>query len=76
MYWQKAGESAIGHELKALVMNGHHEMLEGDPIEGMAILEFPSVEAAKNWYESPAYQAVRKPRVKGAVYRGFIVAGV
>lgn len=28
-----------------------------DPVEGVVIAEFPSFEAAKAWYESPAYQA-------------------
>jgi uncharacterized protein (DUF1330 family) len=40
------------------------------------IAEFPTLEAAKAWYLSPAYQEVARHRKKGAAYRGFIVAGV
>jgi uncharacterized protein (DUF1330 family) len=40
------------------------------------IAEFPTVEAAKAWYFSPAYQEAAQHRTKGASYRGFIVAGV
>jgi uncharacterized protein (DUF1330 family) len=40
------------------------------------IAEFPTPEATKAWYFSPAYQEVAQHRKKGASYRGFIVAGV
>jgi hypothetical protein len=51
--------------------------LEGPPTaESVAIAEFPSVEEARRWYESPAYQAAAQHRFKGAIYRGLIVEGV
>ena len=75
-YSQKAGATLAGHEVKALAVYGRHEVLEGPPVEGVIILEFPTVEAAKAWYHSPAYQAVVGHRHKGAVYRGVIVEGV
>ena len=50
--------------------------LEGPVPEGVAIAEFPSMEEAKQWYESPAYQAAAKHRFKGATYRGLIVEGI
>ena len=37
--------------------------------EGVAILEFPTFEAAKAWYENPIYSDARKYRLKGADYR-------
>ena len=40
------------------------------------IAEFPSFEAAKAWHESPAYQAIRHHRLKGAIYDGLVVQGV
>ena len=42
----------------------------------VVIAEFPSFEAAKAWYESPAYQAIRHHRLKGAIYDGLVVQGV
>jgi len=65
-----------GHEFKILALYGTHEDLEGAPTEGTVILEFPSVEAAKAWYDSPAYREVREHRFKGANYRVTLVAGV
>jgi uncharacterized protein (DUF1330 family) len=36
------------HPIEVLVADGKHEVLEGDPIEGMVIVKFPSVKAAKD----------------------------
>lgn len=65
-----------GHEVKVLANYGKHEVLEGEPTEGVVVVEFPSFEAAKAWYDSPAYVEVRKHRIKGAIYRGILVEGV
>jgi uncharacterized protein (DUF1330 family) len=51
-------------------------VLEGPPVEGVVIAEFPTFEAAKAWYDSPAYTEVRQHRFKGAEYRVVIVEGV
>ena len=76
VYWSKIRETFAGHEVKVLASYGRHEDLEGSPTEGTVIAEFPSMEAAKSWYESPAYREVREHRFKGAIYRGVLVEGV
>jgi len=76
IYWEKIRRTFEGHQVKVLVSYGRHEVLEGAPIEGVVVAEFPSFEAAKAWYESPEYQAIRHHRLKGAIYRGLIVQGV
>lgn len=65
-----------GHPVKPLVAYGKHETVEGAPIDGAVVLEFPTIEAAKAWYDSPAYQEVRKHRFAGADYRAFIAEGI
>jgi uncharacterized protein (DUF1330 family) len=40
------------------------------------MLKFPTVEDAKAWYNSPAYQAAIPHRKSGADYRAFIVQGL
>ena len=51
--------------------------LEGAPPEGAsAILEFPSFEKAKQWYESAAYQEIVGVRHKTAITRIYIVEGL
>jgi len=65
-----------GHPIEVLVAYGNHEVLEGNPIEGIVIAKFPTVKAAKDWYYSEAYQSVAKHRQKGAIYQGLIVEGI
>jgi uncharacterized protein (DUF1330 family) len=71
-----AGRSMAGHQVKAHVVYGACETLEGAPIEGAVIVEFPTMEAAKAWYESDAYREAREHRFKGADYRVFITEGL
>jgi len=75
-YMQKAGGTLAGHPVTVLAAYGPQEVLEGPEVEGVVILEFPSLAEAKAWYDSPAYRAVREHRFKGADYRGVIVEGV
>ena len=64
------------HEVKVLALNGSHEDLEGPSTEGTAILESPSIVAAKAWYNGSPYREVREHRLKGAIYRVTILEGV
>jgi uncharacterized protein (DUF1330 family) len=75
-YFKEVRATFAGHEVKVLASYGPHEDLEGSPTEGTVIAEFPSMEAAKAWYDSPIYRKVREHRFKGAIYRGILVAGV
>jgi uncharacterized protein (DUF1330 family) len=49
----------------------HNALLEGDAGTPccIAILSFPSVEAAKNWFDSPENQEAAKIRRSGATFR-------
>ena len=64
-----------GHSFKRLAAYGKCETLEGATVEGAVILEFPTMEAAKAWYDGPGYSEARVDRFKGADYRVFIVEG-
>jgi uncharacterized protein (DUF1330 family) len=75
-YSKDVPATLAGHEAKLLVLYGQHEDLEGAPTEGTVILEFPSAEAAKAWYDGPAYRKVREHRFRGATYRVTLVEGV
>jgi uncharacterized protein (DUF1330 family) len=75
-YLKEVQSTSAGHEVKVLAFYGSHEDLEGASTEGAVILEFPSIEAAKAWYNSPPYRRVREHRFRGATYRVTLVAGV
>ena len=75
-YGQKAAAARGDHQLSALAFYGACETLEGDPAEGVVLLQFPDMDAAKAWYTSPAYQEALPHRLKGADYRVILAAGL
>jgi len=75
-YGPMAKQARPGHDLTPLAFYGDFEVLEGSPVEGVVMLRFPDMAAARAWYNSPAYQAAREQRFKGAEYRVVLVEGV
>jgi uncharacterized protein (DUF1330 family) len=75
-YSKEVPATLEGQEVKLLAVYGPHEDLEGASTEGTVILEFPNTEAAKAWYDGPAYREVREHRFKGGKYRVTLVEGV
>lgn len=69
------GASFDGRPVTFLAAYGPHRVLEGPPVEGVVILEFPDREAAEGWYFSPSYQEAAQHRFRGATYRGVLVEG-
>ena len=75
-YWEKVMGTLDGRPIKSLAAYGKHLTLEGPEPEGVVIAEFPTLEEARDWYYSPAYQEAAQHRHRGAIYRGLIVEGV
>jgi uncharacterized protein (DUF1330 family) len=75
-YSQKAGAARGDHQLSALAYYGPLEVLEGDPAEGVVVLQFPDMAAAKAWYHSPGYQEALQHRLKGGDYRVILTEGL
>jgi uncharacterized protein (DUF1330 family) len=75
-YSKEVPATLAGHEVKVLALYGPHEDLEGAATEGTVILQFPSIEAAKAWYNGSPYRKVREHRFKGGRYRVTMVEGV
>ncbi len=75
-YGQKAMASFAGHDAKVLVANGALTSIEGERPDGVVVIEFPTVEAAKAWYYSPAYQAAVGDRLAATTGRLVIVEGL
>jgi len=76
IYSKEAPAGLAGHNITPLAVYGKNQALEGDDVEGLAILEFPSYEEAKAWYENPIYQKAKEHRIKGGVYRAILVDGI
>ena len=64
------------HPTKLLAANGPFEVLEGNPVDDVLILEFPTYEAASNWYHSPEYKEASKTRLLGATFQVYITDGL
>jgi uncharacterized protein (DUF1330 family) len=75
-FWESVQGAMQGRDIKMLAAYGHHEVFEGPATEGVVIAQFPSMDAARAWYNSPAYSEARQHRLKGSVYRAILVEGV
>jgi uncharacterized protein (DUF1330 family) len=74
-YTKLAKPTLSQHPGTPLAFYGRLDVLEGPDFEGAVVLEFPSMDEARAWYDSPEYQAAVKHRQAGANYRVFIVEG-
>jgi uncharacterized protein (DUF1330 family) len=74
-YREQAPLARVVHPLTPAAFYGPHETLEGDDAEGVAILSFVSMAAARAWYSSPEYQAALPHRTAGSISRVILVAG-
>ena len=59
-----------------LVRGGKTQSLEGEPPKRIVVVTFDSAEAARKWYDSPEYSAIKPIRLRSAKARGFIVEGI
>ncbi len=60
-----------------LVRGGAMESVEGaPPLPRIVILEFPSVEQAKAWYNSPEYAPILPLRLAASNGNAFVVEGL
>ncbi|MDR2214428.1 MAG: DUF1330 domain-containing protein [Nevskiaceae bacterium] len=75
-YMEAVPPTLEGHPVRPLALYGQLETLEGAPLEGVVIAEFPTMEAAQNWYRSPAYQEAMKHRLKAGDYRVILTEGL
>ena len=75
-------KAAVSPSIKAaggdyLVRGGAVEVLEGDPdARRMVILEFPTVAAAKAWWDSAEYAEIKKLRAGAGTMDGLVVEGL
>jgi uncharacterized protein (DUF1330 family) len=60
---------------RPLAVYGAMECLEGEPADGVVVLEFPNTVVAKEWYYGD-YHARAQLRQKAAPYRCMLVEGL
>jgi uncharacterized protein (DUF1330 family) len=76
-YKQSSAASITQHGGRFIVRSSTYEVLEGNwrPIR-LVVLEFPSLKAARRWYESEEYRKVMPIRLQHAVTNMILVDGV
>lgn len=75
--YQRINRENMGQfDITPLAVYGRMVVMEGVAPDGVIILEFPSMEEAMAWYNSPAYQAAIPHRQKAADYRIMFVEGL
>jgi uncharacterized protein (DUF1330 family) len=74
-YLAKAPATVAGHPYKQLVAYGRVRVTSGSDPGVVAIMEFPTFEAAEAWYDSPGYQEAVKHLYAAADMQCFIVEG-
>ena len=57
-----------------LVANDDAEVLEGSPAPTVIVLKFESAEAARGWYTSPEYQALKHLRHNATTDSWFVLS--
>lgn len=61
--------------VEVLAKGSAFEVLEGDPAEAVVVLQFSTMQAARDWYHSKEYQAALPHRLRAADYRTILVDG-
>ena len=76
-YREPAAASVKKFGGKYIVRGGKHEVLEGKWTPArLVVLEFPSMDHVKRWYESEEYRKVKPIRLKHAVSDLVLVEGL
>jgi uncharacterized protein (DUF1330 family) len=76
-YKPRAAASIAAAGGRYLVRGGEVELLEGEPPAGRTVvLEFPSRQAAVDWYRSAQYTEARRFREGAAIARMYVVDGM
>jgi uncharacterized protein (DUF1330 family) len=73
-YLPAAGETIADHDGEVLVGSPDFDVIEGDWDHTMTVVvEFPSVEAAEEWYNDDTYQEVMQVRHETCEYTDLII---
>jgi uncharacterized protein (DUF1330 family) len=75
-YRKRGVNSLEGTNAKLRVMPGSVYPLEGEPVEMVAMVEFPTSAELKEWYYSPKYQELVKMRNAASECQAVLVEGI
>lgn len=75
-YRSRVGSTVEKFGGRYLIRGGPFEVVEGSyqPVR-LAMLEFPSMDQARRWYDSEEYRELKKMRLAATVSNGFFITG-
>ncbi len=66
-YSQQVAPIVAAHGGRYLIRGGEPEQIEGNlPVKRIVVLEFPTLDAVRRFYDSPEYEQVKKLRADSA----------
>ncbi len=74
-YLAAVGPSLEAHGAETIIVDRDSELLEGSAGQVTVVLRFATRAAARAWYESPEYQAIRHLRADNTDGIGVIAEG-
>ena len=76
-YRSQVSPMIADHGGKYLVRGGPFEVLEGDwTLNRLVVLEFPTIETAKEFYDSEEYRPLKEMRLKATKSNLVLVEGI
>jgi uncharacterized protein (DUF1330 family) len=75
-YGEKVPETLAPFNHHYLVRGGKTQALEGESPKDIVVIAFDSAEKAREWYDSPAYEAIKPIRQSSTKSRIFIAEGI
>lgn len=75
-YLERIDATLAPYRGRFLIHGAQAHVLEGRWRGDLVVVEFPSLEHARAWYHSPAYQRILRLRTDNAVGDTFLVEGV
>ena len=75
-YGAQVPETLAPFEHHYVIRGGKPQGLEGEAPKSIVMIAFDSAEKAREWYESPAYQAIKPIRQSAAKGNIFVAEGV
>jgi uncharacterized protein (DUF1330 family) len=77
LYKAQAAPAVAAHGGAYIARGGAIDVLEGDTPRGRTvILEFPTMQAARQWYDSDEYQTARALRENAGRASAYVVDGI
>lgn len=75
-YLERIDGTLMPYSGRFRIHGGPYQLLEGEWVGDLIVIEFPTLEHAQRWYHSPAYQAIKPLRVNNTEGTLVLVSGV